>query len=606
MELSLRDSIELHVDYDDGSQFGTTVSGALEARLKQRLQPAIDLLHQGVGGAIEQAPEMFERLGLGGTAEFLDGPGRVREELSFPPASETVPAALRIFRQRHRPIRISIPPELVGDLAARLGEWQRGAKAPSAPGPASELWNALVDLDCLTAPREPAARRGVATFVGHATVQLNGPNTTLLVDPFLQPRGDDFPPGYQPLTAGDCTPDVVLITHSHQDHFNVDTLLRLGRDTPILVPAVDRESSLSADMAHRLGELGFTAVRTLGWNSETTIGDFRIIALPMYGEQPLSEGELPPGIRNTGNTYLVESVGRRYGFIADAGRDHLGDVRSLATSAYERYGAIDVLFGGYRPWTLYPIQYLTSSVPQYLLYTPRSLWQSRQQIMNDEHALLDTAERWHARYVVPYANGGAPWYWQLGLGAVGDGSTQGGRSDHFDPLPEVVVRAAAQRSEDAARPLSSQVRPLVMRPGDSLDFGADGEAAVVANPGHTWPYQEVEAVANIYGAGAEPVGLSRKRVLLRLLATEEMERRGLSISTQQVMDMSDDLRIQNGLVEHADMLDWLRDAGLSMAEYCDILLEWQAVLHLEDAMADPIEKRLAGQRAFASMRNGRR
>ena len=249
-----------------------------------------------------------------------------------------------------------------------------------------------------------------------------------------------------------------------------------------------------------------------------------------------------------------------------------------------------MLFGGYRPWTLYPIQYLTSSVPQFLLYTPQSLWQSRQHVMNDEHGLLDTAERWHARYVVPYANGGAPWYWERGLGAVGDGSASDVRS-HFDPLPEAVVSAASRRSQEGARALSSVVRTLIMRPGESLDFDDDGDATIVPNPGHAWPYTKADAVANMLGSTAEPVGLSRKRVLLRVLAAEEMRRRGRAVSTQQIADMSDDLRIQNGLTEHADMVAWLDTVGLSMAEYCDILLEWQAVLAMEDEMADAIEKR---------------
>ena len=42
-----------------------------------------------------------------------------------------------------------------------------------------------------------------------------------------------------------------------------------------------------------------------------------------------------------------------------------------------------------------------------------------------------------------------------------------------------------------------------------------------------------------------------------------------------------------------------------MAEYCEILVDWQGVVQLEGAMADAIEKCVASQRAFASMRNER-
>ena len=144
-----------------------------------------------------------------------------------------------------------------------------------------------------------------------------------------------------------------------------------------------------------------------------------------------------------------------------------------------------------------------------------------------------------------------------------------------------------------------------MRPGESLDFDEQGAAVILRNEGHVWPYSESEAVLTMSGSG-EPTGLSRKRVLLRILANEEMKRRGLTVSMQQIMDMSDELRQENGLVDHEQMLAWLERAGLSMAEYCEILAEWQGVIQLEDVMADAIEKSVAGQRAFASMRNERR
>ncbi|GAA2767621.1 hypothetical protein GCM10010103_66630 [Streptomyces paradoxus] len=599
MDLSLSSVVELHLAYEDNSPFGTTVSGQLERKLKERFRPAIETLRRDALDAVERAPEILDRLGLDGGGEILDATG-VREELSFPVPSQTRPAAIVLFRDRLAPLRLPVGPELAGDLAAWIGEWQHNASRP-APGPARALWEALHELQCFAAPRQPTHTRGAATLVGHATVLLSSPRAKILIDPFLMPRDERFPAGYQPLTHGDLAPDGVLITHSHRDHFHIDSLLRLGRDTTVVVPEVARESSLAIDMVYRLKELGFTDVRALGWNQQTTIGDFRVIALPMYGEQPTDDAPLPPDIRNTGNTYLVEGEGRRYAFLADAGRDHLGDVRSLAKDAYERYGPVDVLFGGYRPWRLYPIQYLTGSVPQYLLYTPRSLWRTRQTIMSDSHALLDTAERWHARYVVPYANGGAPWYWQLGLGSAADGSATSGET-HFDPLPEAVIRASTERSENGVRALASPVRTLLVRPGESIRFDGRGEADVIPNPGHIWPYNDAEALLSAPGSTREPVGLSRKRVLLRLLALEEMQRRGLTVSTQQVADMSDDLRRRHGLTDHADMVAWLNRAGLSMAEYCEILYEWQGVLRLEEAMSDLIEKRLAGQRAFATMR----
>jgi L-ascorbate metabolism protein UlaG (beta-lactamase superfamily) len=602
MALALRDSIGLHLEYDDCTPFGTMISGQLEARLKHRFKPAIEMLQHNARQAIELGSSILPE--LTGCDEFFRSPDVIREDLIFPAPNETYPTTLRVDRPNSRPTKIALPAALIADLASLLGDWQYRAARPRS-GPARELWIAFSDLGCFGPRRTPSKLSGVATFVGHATVLLSGPSTKILLDPFLLPREEQFPRGYQPLTHGDFAPDAILVTHSHQDHFHVDSLLRLGKATLIVVPEVPRESALAVNMVYRLNELGFSNVRSLRWHEETTIGDFRVIALPFYGEQPTTEEVLSPEARNVGNNYLIEGAGRRYAFITDAGRDHLGDVRSLATASFERYGSVDVLFGGYRSWSLYPLQYVSSSVPQYLLFTPRSLWGARQQIMNDAHGLLDTAERWHARYVVPYANGGAPWYWQLGLGPHLD-RREHASNIHFDPRPESVVRAAASRSDNGSHLISSPVTTLVMRSGESLEFDAQGAAVILPNEGHRWPYSDSEPALTIAGSTSEPMGLSRKRVLLRILASEEMKRRGLTVTTEQIMEMSDDLRRENDLVDHDRMLAWLDRAGLSMAEYCQILVEWQGVIQLETVMADAIEKELAGQRAFASMRNERR
>lgn len=600
MEHSLRSSVGLHLEYRDRTQFGSMISGELEARLKRGFQPLIELLGQDGSEAIRQGPSLLADMGLTGSGGFLQRPGLLRDDFVFPAPADTRPATLRVDRPGTRPMRIALPDSVVGDLAAWLGDWQRGAEAPNS-GAARELWTALSEIGCLEPTMAPAVPRGAATFVGHATVLLSGPSTRVLVDPFLLPGENAFPLGYQPLAAAQLAPDAILVTHSHPDHFHVDSLLRLGRDTTIFVPHVTRESALAVDMDHRLGELGFTDVRPLQWGAEATIGDFRVTALPFYGEQPTTDDVLNPEVRNVGNTYLVEGAGRRYVFLADAGRDRLGDVRRLATEAFERTGPVDILFGGYRSWSLYPLQYVSSSVPQYLLFTPPSLWATRQQIMNDQHALLDTAERWHARHVVPYANGGAPWYWKLGLGP---GIDRPGRDDvdHFDPSPESVVRAAAARSGDATHAVASPVITHVVRPGQSLDFDANENLVVLSNEGHIWPYAG-DAAVTTPGSPAEPMGLTRKRVLLRLLTQDEMRRRGLTVRTEQVAEMSDDLRRQHGLVDHDRMVAWLARAGLSMEQYCEILADWQGVIQLESVMADAIEKHLHGQRAFGSMRD---
>jgi L-ascorbate metabolism protein UlaG (beta-lactamase superfamily) len=589
-KICLDRALSLRPEYEDASPLGSPASGQAEQRSKRHFRPLAELLRaRGPAEALAHGPRLIADLvGTGLPADTL-----------FPSPALVRPVALRLDRPGSAPVTIPVPAALVAELAEWLGAWQRGEGPPSA-GPARALHATLSSLQAFERREEAPAPRGPVTFVGHATVMLSGPRTRLLVDPFLLPREPGFPDGYQPLTHGDLAPDVVLITHSHRDHFHLDSLLRLGADTLIVVPAVARESLLAVDMACRLRELGFRRVQTLGWHEQLTAGDFRIVALPFHGEQPTTEEVLHPEVRNQGNCYLVEGGGRRYGFVADAGRDILGDVRTVASAACAAHGPLDVLFGGYRSWSLYPAQYPFTSVAPYLFFVPPALHGARQQIMNDAHALLDTAERWQARHVVPYADGGAPWYWQLELGprwdAVGN--------PHADPRPEAVVRAAAERSSAGAAAVASPTRVLLMRPGDSLAFDED-QARLVGNPGHRWPYAPAQAVEATTGDDFEPMGLSRKRVLLRLLAREELARRGVAVGASEVQDMSDELRRDNGLGDRQAMLGWLDRAGLTMGEYSEILADWKGVLWLEGALASDIEGQVGRQRAFATMRTAR-
>jgi L-ascorbate metabolism protein UlaG (beta-lactamase superfamily) len=76
------------------------------------------------------------------------------------------------------------------------------------------------------------------TFLGHATMLIELGGTRILTDPVLFERllvlrrvASRLDPGLH----GD--PDAVLISHLHVDHLHVRSLLRLGRDTRIVMPA---------------------------------------------------------------------------------------------------------------------------------------------------------------------------------------------------------------------------------------------------------------------------------------------------------------------------------------------------------------------------------
>jgi L-ascorbate metabolism protein UlaG (beta-lactamase superfamily) len=355
---------------------------------------------------------------------------------------------------------VPLGPEVAPELARWIDDWSRLGAAPRHPA-ARVLWDALAERGALTdrTELEPLRRDGL-TFVGHATVSIELGGTRILFDPFLlAPEAAEA--GLRPLSPAELRPHAVFVTHSHPDHYDLGSLLRLGADTPIYVPVVERESLLAVDMATRLRALGFSRVRALAWGQHAQVGPLRVEAHPFWGEQPTDVDFLHPEARNAGNVYVVDGGGMRVALVADAGRDDGGSTIELAARLRREQGPVDVVLGGYRAWRLHPIRLLGTSVARYLLCVPREHWGRRMQLMNDADDLLETAVRWGARRVVPYANGGAPWYWNIGLGPR-PGST---RDDpDFDPSDDQVMEAHARRTR------SGRPTPCVewLRPGQWL------------------------------------------------------------------------------------------------------------------------------------------
>jgi L-ascorbate metabolism protein UlaG (beta-lactamase superfamily) len=407
-----------------------------------------------------------------GLADLYERPGVLREDWLYPDPHEVKPIALQIERNIGEDIAVlELSTDLIAELALYLGEWEQGSHPPSSTM-ASELWNALSDYGALIEIDDLSQKlpRDHATFVGHSTLQLSDGKSSILFDPFLLPKSEIYPSNYQPLSLDELgKPDAVFITHSHPDHFDLGTLLRIGANTPIFLPHVERESVLAIDMVWRLSQLGFQNIHPIAWFSQVQVGGMRVIALPFYGEQPTVGEVLHPGVRNQGNIYLVEYCNHRVALTTDSGSDAGGNVKEVAGLALNRYGSLDTLFGGYRGFGLYPIQYLFSSVARYLPFVPEKSWQVRQKMMCDADDLIDVAEIWDAQRVIPYSDGGAPWFWLRGLGAVLDGTQ--GHIMNIDPPPDHVYTVANQRSgtlRDGA--IASPVSICLLKPGDAIKF----------------------------------------------------------------------------------------------------------------------------------------
>jgi hypothetical protein len=113
-----------------------------------------------------------------------------------------------------------------------------------------------------------------------------------------------------------------------------------------------------------------------------------------------------------------------------------------------------------------------------------------QQLMAGPEEALAFGALLGARYVVPCADGGAPWYWREGMGPryagypgepVTGASTLDENPD-ADPYPE---RLAQVRKAQGSGP-----RALLLRPGEAMRWKGRAAPEVVRTPGFLWPFGE--------------------------------------------------------------------------------------------------------------------
>jgi L-ascorbate metabolism protein UlaG (beta-lactamase superfamily) len=510
--LRLAPAVYLSVEYSDANEFGSPMASKLEASLRElmtglsqqiRALPLSAVVARG-GSLLEEFrnSERFRCL--------LDSEGRLADRILYPDPALCKPTALQFtnadtgagFRFEVGSTAWPIVHEFIALLAGDEGLVEDDLKASAGYRelertlvPQLAVRDMVVRADSNRILYQESTRSEwspcAITWLGHNTAVVRSKEAAVLVDPWLLPTSTRYPENYLPAQRAELGRiAAIVITHSHRDHFDPATLLQFKCDTPVIVPRVERESLLAAAMKTRLVELGFTDVRELDWWESMQIGDIDVVALPFYGEQPTSEEQLIPEVRNTGNAYLLRTPQISCAFTADCGRDSRGDVRDVALEAYRRFGSVDFLFSGYRGWRIYPFQLVESSVAAYLLFVPPGLYTVRQSLMSDAAEAIDTAEHWHARYFIPYADGGAPWFWEIGLGPVLDCSKgQPQEWLHFDPMPERVLNELSARSAPTPATLApSPVQGMLMRAGESISI-LDGCPQILRASHHTWPWK---------------------------------------------------------------------------------------------------------------------
>lgn len=191
----------------------------------------------------------------------------------------------------------------------------------------------------LLAPNEKLA----ATFINHATFLLQFPGVNVLTDPVYSERVSPYtfvgPKRVrEPGIPFDQLPpiDVVIVSHNHYDHLDIETLKRLdAKFHPLfIVPLGDDE---------HLKKAGIQTVKAVDWWEEVRVKDVRFIFAP---SRHWSARQLWDKNECLWGSFMIDSGAMKVYHAGDTGYGkHLLDIKS-------RLGAPDVALlpiGAYKP-----------------------------------------------------------------------------------------------------------------------------------------------------------------------------------------------------------------------------------------------------------------
>jgi L-ascorbate metabolism protein UlaG (beta-lactamase superfamily) len=212
----------------------------------------------------------------------------------------------------------------------------------------------------LEGPRRPAApvarpnpaawsnQQITGSCLGHSTVLLNMLGVRVLTDPVFSAR---VGPGIGPLVLGPKrflspalrprdipAPDLILLSHAHFDHFDVPSLRRFSRDTPVVT------ARATGDLLRRLG---YREVHELDWGQTITLAPrgerIRLTAIEVahWGARLLRDAH------RGYNGYLIEREGHRICFGGDTA------YTQAFASLHDEARPLDLALmpvGAYNPW----------------------------------------------------------------------------------------------------------------------------------------------------------------------------------------------------------------------------------------------------------------
>jgi len=246
-------------------------------------------------------------------------------------------------------------------------------------------------------PYEPFQGQGIRwRYFGHACILIETDGLNLLFDPVLSYTYESSISRYTYADLPDVI-DYVFITHNHQDHILMETLLQLRHQIRNIVVPRNSYGMLQDPSLKLLFEaIGFDHVIELNECQSLQLSDDGdVMGIPFFGEH----GDLSVG---TKLAYLVRLGGHTLLFAADS----CNIEPFLYEHVHRIVGDIDMVFIGMEcdgapcSWVYGPL------MPQRL---ERAMDQSRRLAGSNYEQAMQIVNQFHAKEVYVYAMGQEPW-----------------------------------------------------------------------------------------------------------------------------------------------------------------------------------------------------
>jgi L-ascorbate metabolism protein UlaG (beta-lactamase superfamily) len=233
-------------------------------------------------------------------------------------------------------------------------------------------------------------------YTGHAGFLFETPDAVVAIDPVIASRCDKY--ADQMIGFSELPPFIhyVCLTHNHQDHVHLETLLQLRHKIgTLVVPKNNGGTIADPSLKLMLQQLGFHVVEVDELEAVEFAGG-RIVSVPFLGEH----GDLH--VRSK-NAWLVEAAGKRVFFGADSSNP---DIR-----LYENMGSL------MRELDVFCIGMECVGAPYTWLYgalhtriVSKAIMNSRRLNGSDSRQAFDIVNLVRPRQVFIYALGMEPWY----------------------------------------------------------------------------------------------------------------------------------------------------------------------------------------------------